>query len=199
MQSLFPNISVFNDISGASPEIAYIIGGNLFLSIFTAGALFSVFASGLAAQLSASRLLYAMGRDQVLPKRFFGHLHPRLGSPVPNILLIGVLALSALFLDLKMATSIINIGAFTAFSAVNICLIVIYFRSKESRTLGFTLGNLISPLIGLVFIIYLWANLDLFSIIIGLVWTLLGVVYMVFSTDFFKKEPPKIDFDELEM
>ncbi|MBT2618891.1 MULTISPECIES: APC family permease [unclassified Bacillus (in: firmicutes)] len=199
MQSLFPDVSVFNNIEGASPEIAFTIGGNLFLSLFTAGALFSVFASGLAAQVSASRLLYAMGRDDVLPKRFFGYLHPKLNSPVPNILLIGLLALSALFLDLRTATSLINVGAFTSFSFANICVITNYFRSKESRTLGFTLSNLIGPLIGLFFILYLWSNLDLFSIKIGLFWTFLGILYLALSTGFFKKEPPQIDFNELEM
>ncbi|KYD08893.1 hypothetical protein B4102_1900 [Heyndrickxia sporothermodurans] len=109
MQSLFPDVSTFKDIEGASPEIAYMIGGNLFLSIFTAGALFSVFASGLAAQMSASRLLYAMGRDKVLPQRFFGYLHPKFNSPVYSILLIGVLALTAIFLDLETATSLMQV------------------------------------------------------------------------------------------
>ncbi|MCS0787441.1 APC family permease [Cytobacillus pseudoceanisediminis] len=199
MQSLFPDVSVFNDIEGASPEIAYTIGGNLFLSIFTAGALFSVFASGLAAQVSASRLLYAMGRDNVLPKGFFGYLHPKLNTPVPNILFIGLLALSSLFLDLTMATSLINVGAFTAFSFVNICVIANYFKTNTKRTIGFTFGNLIGPLVGLGFIIYLWSSLDFMSIIAGLIWALLGVVYLIISTGFFSKEPPKIDFEELEM
>jgi len=199
MQSLFPDVSVFNDIEGASPEIAYTIGGNLFLSIFTAGALFSVFASGLAAQVSASRLLYAMGRDNVLPKGFFGYLHPNLNTPVPNILFIGLLALSSLFLDLTMATSLINVGAFTAFSFVNICVIANYFKTNTKRTIGFTFGNLIGPLVGLGFIIYLWSSLDFMSIIAGLIWTLLGIVYLIISTGFFSKEPPKIDFEELEM
>ncbi|UOQ92131.1 APC family permease [Halobacillus shinanisalinarum] len=195
MQSLFPDVSVFESIEGASPEIASIIGGNLFLSFFLAGALFSVFASGLAAQVSASRLLYAMGRDEVIPKRFFGYLHPKYNSPIPNILLVGLLSLSALFLDLRTATSLINVGAFTAFSFVNICVITNYFRHKE---FGSTLSNLIGPLIGLGFVLYLWSNLDLYSIIIGLVWALLGVLYLTLSTGFFKKEPPEIEFDELE-
>lgn len=199
MQSLFPDVSIFNDIEGASPEIAYMIGGNLFLSIFLGGAVFSVFASGLAAQISASRLLYAMGRDEVLPKRIFGYLHPKYNSPVFNILIVGLLALTALFLDLEMATSLVNVGAFTAFSFVNICVIVLYFRHKGPRSFMFTLSNLIGPLLGLVFIVYLWGNLDVVSLIIGLIWTLLGVVYIAVSTNFFKKAPPQIEFDELEM
>ncbi|MDH5162019.1 APC family permease [Heyndrickxia oleronia] len=199
MQSLFPDVSTFKDIEGASPEIAYMIGGNLFLSIFTAGALFSVFASGLAAQMSASRLLYAMGRDKVLPQRFFGYLHPRFNSPVYNILLIGVLALIAIFLDLETATSLINVGAFTAFSFVNICVIVLFFKSKEQWTLGFTLGYLIAPLIGLGFILYLWSSLNIIAITLGISWVIIGIIYLAISTGFFKKEPPKIDFQEQEM
>ncbi|CDQ37816.1 MULTISPECIES: APC family permease [Virgibacillus] len=198
MQSLFPDVSVLQNIEGASPEIASIIGGNLFLSFFLAGALFSVFASGLAAQLSASRLLYALGRDEVIPKRFFGYLHPKFNSPIPNILLVGVLALSALFLDLRTATSLINVGAFTAFSFVNICVIKNYFKYKKEGSLNFALSNLIGPLIGLGFVLYLWSNLDWYSIIIGLIWALLGVLYLGVSTGLFKKEPPQIEFDELE-
>ncbi|MFD1708936.1 APC family permease [Siminovitchia sediminis] len=198
MQSLYPDVSIFNDIEGASPEIAMMIGGNLFLSFFLAGALFSVFASGLAAQLSASRLLYAMGRDGVLPKKFFGKLHPKYNSPVNNILLVGLLSLSAIFLSLEAATSLINVGAFTAFSFVNLCVIINFFRHQGPRTLGYTISSLIFPAIGLAFVVYLWANLDIFSIIAGIVWALLGVIYLAFTTDFFKKEPPQIAFDELE-
>ncbi|VEF49788.1 amino acid permease [Bacillus freudenreichii] len=198
MQSLFPDVSIFNDIEGASPEIAQIIGGNLFLSFFLAGALFSCFASGLASQVSASRLLYAMGRDGVLPKRFFGYLHPKYNSPVANILLIGVLALSAIFLSLEAASSLINVGAFTAFSFVNLCVIINFFRHQGPRTFSVVVGSLIFPSIGLAFVVYLWANLDIFSIIAGGIWALLGIVYLAFTTDFFKKEPPQIAFDELE-
>ncbi|MEW9676769.1 APC family permease [Lentibacillus sp. L22] len=198
MQSLFPDVSLFNDIEGASPEIAVMIGGNLFLSFFLGGALFSVFASGLAAQVSASRLLYAMGRDKVIPKRFFGYLHPKFNSPVLNIVLVGAMALSALLLDLEAATSLINVGAFTAFSFVNICVVKSFFTTERKRSLGYVLSNLIAPCIGLLFVVYLWVNLALFSLTIGGIWTVLGLAYLAISTGFFKKNPPEIDFDELE-
>ncbi|GIO19675.1 amino acid permease-associated protein [Oceanobacillus oncorhynchi subsp. incaldanensis] len=198
MQSLFPDVSIFNDIEGASPEIAVMIGGNLFLSLFLGGALFSVFASGLAAQVSASRLLYAMGRDDVIPKRFFGYLHPKFNSPVFNIVLVGIMALAALLLDLEMATSLINVGAFTAFSFVNICVIKNFFSPPKIRSLGYTITNFVFPLIGLLFVMYLWANLDVISLVIGGIWTLIGIIYLALSTNFFKSDPPEIDFNEME-
>src|SRR5699024_10230815 len=196
MQSLFPDVSVFNDLEGASPEIAVIIGGNLFLSFFLGGALFSVFASGLAAQLSASRLLYAMGRDEVIPKKLFGYLHPKLNSPVFNIIFVGLLALPALVLSLEVATSLVNIGAFTAFSFVNICVIKQFFLSKKAKSVKRILTNFVFPSIGLVFVVYLWINLNLFSLMLGAAWTLLGVIYLVFSTNFFTSSPPQIEFEE---
>ncbi len=199
MQSLFPDVSVFQDIEGASPEIAYIIGGNFFLSLFISGALVSVFASGLAAQLSASRLLFAMGRDKVIPKSFFGYISPKQNTPVLNIILVGILALSALFLDLETATSLINFGAFTAFSFVNLCVIISFLKTKQARTAGNIISNIIAPCLGLIFIIYLWINLDLFSIIIGLIWTGLGIIYLAFTTNLFKSPPPEIKFEELDM
>src|SRR5690625_4281490 len=198
MQSLFRDVSIFNDIEGASPEIAYMIGGNLFLSIFLAGAFFSVFASGLAAQISASRLLYAMGRDEVIPKKLFGYLNPKLKTPVVNIIIVGLLAMTAIFLSLELATSLINIGAFTAFSFVNICVITLYFKNKDNLSFGSMLSNVVGPIIGLLFIAYLWISLDKVSLLIGFIWALVGLIYLVVSTNFFKKAPPDIDFDELE-
>ncbi|MDV2686314.1 APC family permease [Alkalihalophilus lindianensis] len=199
MQSLFPDVSVFNDIEGASPEIAFIIGNNLFLALFISGALVSVFASGLAAQLSASRLLFSMGRDKVIPKSFFGYIHPKHKTPLLNIILIGLLALMALFLDLESATSLVNFGAFTAFSFVNICVIALFLKSKQSWTVKNILSNILAPSLGLIFIFYLWISLDLFSIMIGLIWTTLGLIYLALSTSFFTKAPPEIKFDELDM
>lgn len=55
-QLLFPSASLFHDLEGASAEIAYKIGGQLFQSIFVA-ALTSTIASGLVSHMSASRLL----------------------------------------------------------------------------------------------------------------------------------------------
>lgn len=41
--------------------------------------------------------MYVMGRDGVLPKRFFGHISPKGYTPSYNIWLAGVVCLSAGF------------------------------------------------------------------------------------------------------
>jgi putrescine importer len=196
MQYLYPDVSVLKNIDGASPEIAKHIGGMLFQSIFTSGALISVLASGLAAQTSASRLLFAMGRDGILPKKWFGAIHPKSNTPVFNIIFIGVLSLSALFLDLVTATSMINFGAFTAFSFVNLSVIAFYYKNKHTLKPISLISFVIFPVIGLAFLIYLWLSLDRLAIIFGLSWFAIGLIYLIWITKGFRIKPPEYDFAE---
>ena len=87
---------------------------------------------------SGARLLYAMGRDGVLPKKFFGNLNHKTQTPVNAIILTGVVALFAVFLDVTKATAYINFGGFVAFFFVNISVIVYYFvRQKQRSVKGF--------------------------------------------------------------
>src|SRR6202020_1355475 len=110
---------------------------DLFVSVFLAGLILAQFASGISAQASVGRLLYAMGRDAILPKPIFGYIHPRLKTPVINIAISGVVGLIALALDVATSTSFINFGAFLAFTAVNLCVVRQYFLAKGSaQTMG---------------------------------------------------------------
>ena len=101
-------------------EIAMYIGGNFLISYMLAEGIMSSFSSAIASGTSASRILFAMGRERVLPAKIFGYLSPKYRTPVFNILIIGGVALSALFLSLTTAVSLINFGALFAFTFVNI-------------------------------------------------------------------------------
>jgi amino acid transporter len=104
----------FANSSSLASDIAKTIGGSLFGAVFLTGLIVGQFASGLAAQAAVARLLYAMGRDRVLPQRVFGWVSERFHTPVFNIALCGVIGLAAIFLDVATSTSFINFGAFTA-------------------------------------------------------------------------------------
>ena len=58
----------FEDVDSAALELAKVVGGNLFSSVLLAGLIVGQFASGLAIQAGAARLLFAMGRDGALPR-----------------------------------------------------------------------------------------------------------------------------------
>ena len=44
----------------------------------------------MGAHLGAGRLLYGMGRDNAIPRRFFGAVNPRTHIPSNNVILVGV-------------------------------------------------------------------------------------------------------------
>ncbi|QHD05428.1 MULTISPECIES: APC family permease [Pseudomonas] len=186
----------FADVDSAAYEIARNIGGDLFVSIFLIGLIVGQFASGLSAQASGSRLLFAMGRDGVLPKSFFGTLHARFGTPVNSILLCAVVALLALKLDVTTSTSFINFGAFLAFSLVNLSVIFHYWIGAKQRGVRELILFLLFPAIGLLADVWLMVSLDHLAIYLGVVWLAIGLVYLGFLTRGFSQQPPEMDFQE---
>lgn len=198
--NIWPDYTSFKDPSGAAYDIIELVGGNLLAALFLVIKVIGFFASAVAAQASTSRVLFAMGRDGQLPKKFFGQLHPKFNTPVNNILLISVFSLSALFLSLELVASFINFGAFLAFTCVNISVINYYFiRGKmrgERRTLKGTLLHLIIPLIGAILDIWMLINLDGYSKLLGGIWLALGIIYLAFRTKGFKNNMKELHTEE---
>lgn len=188
----------FDDPSSAAFDIAIQIGGNLFGAIFLAGLVIAQFASGLAAQASASRLLFAMGRDGALPRKLFGAVNVRFRTPVFSLVMIGIVGLVAIFLDVATSTSFINFGAFIAFTMVNVAAIVYFFRQKqEGHRINPVLG-LVVPIIGAVVTLYLLTRLDIHAIVLGLSWLAVGVIVLALVTRGFRQLPPEVTYSDAE-
>lgn len=192
MQTLFPDVSLLEDVAGASPEIAKYIGGAVFQAFFLGGYLFAVLGCGITQQMSAARLLFAMGRDRVLPARFFGLVSPRTGVPVANVLLIGLLACAAVFFDLGRAASVINFGAFIAFAAVNLSVVFVGRRSVRGRGIRYVLGYVVFPVFGVIINVLLFTSLDSAALLIGGGWMLLGLGILLWNTRLFRIPPPPL-------
>jgi amino acid transporter len=188
----------FSDSSSAALEIAKQIGGSLFGAVFLAGLILAQFASGIAAQASASRLLFAMGRDGTLPRSVFGTLSAKFRTPAANLVMVGVVGLLAVFLDVATSTSFINFGAFVAFTLVNVSVIVYYFRQRAAGVVHNPLLYVVAPAIGAVITSYLLMQLDNRAIILGLCWLGVGIVVLAVTSRGFKELPPEIAVDEAE-
>ena len=180
----------FANSESLASDIAKTIGGSLFGAVFLTGLIVGQFASGLAAQAAVSRLLYAMGRDRVLPQRAFGWVSERFHTPVFNIALCGVIGLAAIFLDVATSTSFINFGAFTAFTLVNLAVIAYYLRHRDEHLSPWR--YILLPAIGAVIDIFLLTQLDSKALILGLSWLGIGIVYLLVLTRGLTKEPPEM-------
>lgn len=186
----------FDSVDAAASEIATKIGGDFFVVIFLATLIVAQFTSGLAAQASVGRLLYAMGRDGVLPTALFARLHAKWRTPLLNLVLVGLVGLAALWMDVTTSTSFINFGAFLAFTAVNISVIALYFRNHAAvRPLGILMGVII-PALAAACDLFLLYNLDANAIWLGCIWLAIGVVYLAYMTKLFSTAAPEMDFAE---
>jgi putrescine importer len=154
------------------------------------------FTSGLAAQASASRLMYAMGRDGVLPRRVFGVISERFASPVPAIVTAGVVGLLATVLDVATSTSFINFGAFLAFTMVNASVIVYFLRQRADGVSLNPFSYVVVPSVGAVVTVYLLFQLDEHAVRLGLGWLTLGIVVLAVLTKGFRGPPPEMAIDE---
>ena len=188
----------FTNADTAAFDIATQVGGNLFGAIFLAALVIAQFTSGLAAQASGSRLLYAMGRDGVLPKRLFGALNARFNTPVFSILAIAVVGLIAMFMDVATSTSFINFGAFIAFIMVNASVIVYWAKQRRQGNRLNPLFYLVAPTIGVLVIFYLLLQLDINAITLGSCWILVGATILGVTTRGFRVQPPELGVDDVE-
>lgn len=185
--------STFDDPDSAAFEIITTIAGDAVAALFLAGLVVAQFASGLAAQASGSRLLYAMGRDAVLPSGVFGYVHPRFRTPAVNIVLTGGIGLVAVLLDVSTSTSFINFGAFIAFTAVNLSVIALFLRRRRAGYHPALLSHVVIPGIGALVDLWLLVNLDPAALVLGSVWLAVGIAVLAYSTGLFRHPPPGID------
>jgi amino acid transporter len=186
----------FADPDSAPLDIAKTIAGNLFGSIFLATVILAQFAAGIPIQAAGTRLMYAMGRDGVLPHRFFAYVSPRFRTPVLNLLLTGAVGFIAIALSVSTSTSFINFGAFCAFAFVNISVVVAYAKALRAGDRPNPITWALVPLIGLAFILWLFTHLDKAALILGGVWAVIGFCWLVALTRGFKLATPEMDLSE---
>ena len=192
LQLYFPDITRFKDPDASQPEIMLYVAGRTFQFGILIFSCVTVLASGMAAHAGVSRLMYVMGRDGVFPERFFGYISPKWHTPTFNVILVGLVALSAIWFDLVTATALINFGALVAFTFVNLSVISqFWIREKRNKTLKDHFQFLVLPLMGALTVGALWVNLEESSMVLGLVWATLGIIYLAFVTRSFRNPVPQ--------
>lgn len=178
---VFPDFTAYGDVDSAALDVMSTAGGRFLESFFTAAYIAGCFAAVLASQSTAARILYTMGRDGQLPRRFFGKLHPRYQTPARASMVVGAIGLGALFLDLDLVSSLISFGALSAFTMVNMAVIKHYFIDLGLRSGKDRLRYLTAPLVGIALCLWLWSSLSAIALIAGALWIVIGALYMTFK------------------
>jgi putrescine importer len=198
-QRVLPDYTALQNPETAFMDVARAASGPMLFAAYGVMLLVSSIACGLAGHVGASRLLYSMGRDDVLPKKIFGHLSIAKGNPVYNIWIVGVLAyIGVLTIPWERSAEIVTFGALLAFMGVNVsALRHFWFSSKAVRHRNFFVDAFV-PTFGFVFCFILLLSLQPWTKWAGLVWLAFGFVYSAYKTRGFTRRPKLIDFNSPE-
>lgn len=193
---VWPDYRTLVNPETAFMDVARVVGGYKLFVGFGTVLLISSLACGLAGLLGAARLLYGMGRDNVLPRKIFGHLNAERGNPSYNVLIAGALAyVGTLTMGWERSVEILNFGALMAFMAVNLAAVRHFgFNPSLAETRKLFL-DIIVPILGFVFCLVIFLGLQSSTLVIGAVWVIAGAAYVVLKVKAFG-QTVVIDFSE---
>lgn len=175
-QLVWPRGMAFPDLDTAYVHVSGRMGGPILFLIVNGALLLANIGSGMASQLGAARLLYAMGQDGALPRKFFGAVHPKNRIPRNNVLLIGAICLAgAMALSYQLGTELLNYGALLAFMGVNVASMLRGWRHGRFAQIG----PILLSLGGFVTCALLWWNLGPLAKAVGTGWALVGVLLWI--------------------
>jgi amino acid transporter len=183
-QLVWPDYRTYPDVDTAYVHVAGRAGGPWLFQLVNFTLLAATVGSGSGAHLAAARLLYGMGRDNAIPRSFFGVIEPKRGIPRNNVVFLGLAAmLGAFVLSYQLSAELLNFGAFIAFMGVNAAAFVHRLRGANGRRSA----GLIPPVLGFAICGYIWLSLRRPAKIIGGLWLAVGVIYGAIRTRGFRK------------
>jgi amino acid transporter len=181
-QLVWPASEAFPDVDTAFVWVSGRIWQPMF-AVLGITLLVSTLGSGVAAHLSSARLLYAMGRSNALPRRFFGAIDARHHIPRHNVLLVGAILLIAVFaLEAGVTAQAVNFGALVAFMGVNAAAFIRYYvRAPEKR-----FWNAAPHVAGFLICLTLLWNISAPAKIVGSCWMAAGIALGAWRTRGFR-------------
>ena len=172
-QRVSPDYRAFVHPETAFMDVTRTVGGGWLFQAMGAVLVVACVGSGLTGIASAARLLFSMGREDMLPRRIFGRLHA-------NVMIIGALSLAgALLVSYEQTAELLNFGAFLAFMGVNLAAIrTFWFRSQRRRRFA---ADALAPAAGFLFCFAIWWSLPVPARIAGGVWLALGMLHVLLT------------------
>jgi amino acid transporter len=196
-QRVWPDYTTLQNPETAFMDVARMASGPWLFAAYGVMLLISSIACGLAGHVGASRILYSMGRDDVLPKKIFGYLSPKKSNPTYAIWFVGVLAyIAVITIPWEHAAEIVTFGALLAFMGVNLAALNHFWFSSEAPTPRNFFVDAFVPGFGIMFCFVLLLSLQSWTKYAGLTWLVIGILYGAYKTRGFTLRPKLIDFSE---
>lgn len=117
--------------AGLSVILENITGSTWASTVLAAGAVVSIFSVTLVVMYGQTRILFAMGRDGLLPS-MFAKVNPRSMTPVGNTVIVAaVTGILAGFIPLNWLLDAVSIGTLVAFITVSAGVMILRVRQPD--------------------------------------------------------------------
>jgi basic amino acid/polyamine antiporter, APA family len=171
----------WQEFSGQQAVLAVILdhitGNTAGSTLVCAGAVISIFSVTLVTLYGQTRILFAMGRDGLLPPTF-AKVNPRTMTPIGNTVIVAVVvaALAAL-VPLERLAETVSIGTLTAFIVVSAGVIVLRVQ-KPDLPRGFKVpGYPVTPILSIAACTYILFSLHWYTWIAFSGWLVVALAY----------------------
>jgi len=123
-----------------------------------------------------TRILFAMSRDGLLPKKF-STVHPKYGTPYFATWMVGIIfGLIAAVVPLDVLAELVNIGTLAAFSLVSVAVIVLRKTRPDLPRAFRCPGVPVVPALAILFCLALMSFLSWHTWVAFVLWLVLGLV-----------------------
>jgi basic amino acid/polyamine antiporter, APA family len=166
--------------AGLAAILEKVTGATWPATILAAGAVISIFSVTLVVIYGQTRILFAMGRDGMVPP-LFHKVNPRTLTPVPaTIICAVVIGLLAGVLPIDFLAEMTSIGTLVAFMVVSIGVIVLR-RTAPDLPRGFKVpGYPVTPILSVAGTIWIIQDLRAVTIYVFLGWAAVALVWYFF-------------------
>jgi APA family basic amino acid/polyamine antiporter len=168
--------------AGLAAILRNLTGANWPSLVLAAGAVISIFSVTLVVIYGQTRILFAMGRDGMLPEVFY-RVDPRTMTPVRNTIIVGTfIAVLAAMAPLDVLVHLTSMGTLVAFATVSIGVVILR-RTQPDLPRGFRVpGYPVVPLLSVAFCLYLITGLPALTFLLFAVWLAVAlVIYFTYS------------------
>ena len=170
------------NVSDPVSYVMQIVHQDWIAGIISLGAVVGMMTVILVMSYGGTRLLYALGRDGLLPKSM-AELSPKFKTPVKNTWMFALLvAFCAGFVPLSKLAELVNMGTLVAFTIVSIG--VVYLRkNKNIPSGGFKVPFFpVLPILSFLLCLFLISQLSVLTWIACSIWFIIGlIVYLVYG------------------
>jgi len=197
-QQVWPDYNSFPNVETAFFDVSARVGGALLSKAFAIVLCIGCLGTCLAGQAGAARLLFAMGRDNVLPGKLFSHVSSKTSIPDFNIILIAGLTLTvSLIISYQGAAELLNFGAFLGFIGVNLAAFRQFYLRRPEGQKKSIFRDAVVPLLGFGVCSAIWISLPIPAKIVGTIWLLAGISFLLIKTKGLKDKPIEFDYNDI--